>query len=78
MPEDSTSHSGVHHPLTGPQDSSGCPGWQGQTFCDNTEALGFFFCVGRRASVGESAYCLSTDQGGGSKKGQVSKKAKST
>lgn len=42
MPEDSTSHSGVHHPLTGPQDSFGCPGWQGQTFYDNTEALAFF------------------------------------
>lgn len=71
MPKDSTSQSGVHHPLTGPQDSFGCPGRQGQTFDDNTEALAVFFCVGARASVGESAYCLSTNQGGGSKKGQV-------
>lgn len=35
----------------------------------------FFFCVGARTAVGESAYCLSTNQGGGSKKGQVAKKA---
>lgn len=76
MLEDSTSHRGIHYPLTGPQDSFGCAGQQDQTFYDNTEALAFFFfCVGARTAVGESAYCLSTNQGGGSKKGQVAKKA---
>lgn len=45
MLEDSTSHRGIHYPLTGPQDSFGCAGRQDQTFYDNTEALAFFFSV---------------------------------